>query len=74
MRALIATTAVLLGLATPAYASCVQSDFAGRWAAYFVILPQLERPARWVRCQLIIGRGGIMRDTICRNSEGHRWH
>lgn len=72
MRALIATAAVVSSLATPAYAACVQSDFAGRWATYFRIFPQLEQPASWVRCQLDIQRGGDITNTSCRAS-GAAW-
>jgi hypothetical protein len=69
MRTLIAIAAVVLGVATPAHAACVKSDLAGRWATYILILPQLERPASWVRCQLRISRVGVVRDTTCRTSE-----
>jgi hypothetical protein len=67
MRALIATTVVLLGLATPAYASCVQGDFAGRWQIYMMRFG--DGCADWVRCALRIGRDGVIRDTTCRTSD-----
>ena len=69
MRALITSAAVLLSLATPAYASCVQEDFSGRWAGYIIISAN-DSAGSWVRCQLRISRLGAIRDITCRKSDG----
>jgi hypothetical protein len=59
--------ALTLG-ATPVIASCVESDFAGRWRIYSSGWD--GQTAYWVRCTVTIDNFANIRNSPCKSSTG----